>query len=111
MTVPSVPSLAKEFGFNETVSSPDDRPRATSQDMSGRFFRRIASAGLSVEAIDQKDSKLFLGSIELLRDPNVLEGEQDIVGLKMHLASTDQRWLLSGRFRDPTLRQPIRNRR
>lgn len=82
--VACVLALTEQLGFHEAIASPDDRPRAAFEDVSGRLFRRITPTVLPVEAIDQKDRELLLGTIEQFRHRNVLEGKQHIVFLKRH---------------------------
>ncbi len=84
MVISSVLSLTKELDRNEAVARPDDCPRASSQDMGGRFFRRVTLPGLSVVTIDQKGGELLLGAIEFFRNRNLLKGEQNVVRLKRH---------------------------
>ncbi|PJG50931.1 hypothetical protein CVM73_33710 [Bradyrhizobium forestalis] len=84
MPVAGMLALTEQLGFHEAIASPDDCPRAAFQYVSGRFFRRITPAGLPIETIDEKNRELLLGTIEQFRHRNVLEGKQNIVGLKRH---------------------------
>src|ERR1700686_5581336 len=77
-------AFRKELKGSKSVASPADRPFVHSQDICSRLFRRVTTARLSIVAVDQKGSELLLGAVELIRKRNMLESEQNIVGLRWH---------------------------
>ena len=84
VVVAGMSAFRKELKGSKTVASPDDRPFVLSQDKCSRLFRRVAAARLSIVAVDQIGSELLLGAVELIRKGNMLESEQNIVGLRWH---------------------------
>ena len=84
VVIAAMSAFRKELKGSKTVASPDDRPFVLSQDICSRLFRRVTTARLSIVAVDQKGSELLLGAVELIRKRNMLESEQNIVGLDWH---------------------------
>ena len=84
VVVAAMSAFRKELKGSKTVASPDDRPFVHSQDICSRLFRRVTTARFSIVAVNQKGSELLLGAVELIRKRNMLESEQNIVGLRWH---------------------------